>query len=467
MIKKGIKWLLLVFLLTAIATTIFWFIETKQSLDLTTIQQLQEKPVRELWQNAQTRFFEQAQHFKKDFQQGFESTEQAEGVQESALDHAVKHADPNYICPMHPQISQKEKGSCPICGMDLVKKEPEKKQTASSKTQSKDEGLPVINIDSTTAQNMGIRTYRVKRQALKQTIEAVGYIARNEDNMQHIHARSSGWIEVFNVRALGDQVKKGDLLLEYYSPELFAAQKDFIISLDNNGLIAESSHQRLVIAASNKLILLGVPESLIEQIRTTRQAVQRIPIYAPQSGTVTNLSVREGMYITPSTELYTITDLSSVWLLVDVFAHQISDIKQNAKATVQLDGYEKTISATVDYIYPEISLPNRTLQVRLQLDNPQARLKPNLFAKVQIEGERYEGLIIPSEALIPMHAENRVVKRLKDGRYQPVAVETGIEVDQQILVRKGLKVGDEIIVSGQFLIDSESNLQSSFRRMSE
>ncbi|HHC74201.1 MAG TPA: efflux RND transporter periplasmic adaptor subunit, partial [Thiothrix sp.] len=389
-----------------------------------------------------------------------------QAVKETALDHAAKHADPNYICPMHPQISQKEKGSCPICGMDLVKKAPEKTPAAGSKPSSKDEGLPDIKIDPTTAQNMGIRTHRVKRQSLTQTIEAVGYIAWNEDKMQHIHARSNGWIEVFNVRAVGDQVKQGDLLLEYYSPELFAAQKDFILSLDNNGLISESSHQRLMLAASNKLILLGVPERLIEQIRTTRQAVQRIPIYAPQNGTVTKLSVREGMYITPSTELYTITDLSSVWLLVDIFAHQVSDIQQNAKATVQLDGYEKAIAATVDYIYPEISLPNRTLQVRLQLDNPQARLKPNMFANVQIEGKRYEGLTIPSEALIPMHAENRVVKRLKEGRYQPVAVETGIEVDQQILVRKGLKAGDEIIVSGQFLIDSESNLQASFRRMS-
>jgi Cu(I)/Ag(I) efflux system membrane fusion protein len=391
------------------------------------------------------------------------STPEAEAKPETALEHALKHADPNYVCPMHPQISQKEPGNCPICGMDLVLK-------ASSATDiSKDtDTYPEISIDPTTAQNMGIRTYKVKTDSYAKTIKTVGNITYNEDKVQHIHARSSGWVEILKVRAEGDAVNKGDLLFEYYSPELLAAQKDFLLTLKSGQLMSDKSRQSLINTARNKLSLLGVPAASIKRIQNTGDTINRIPVYATQSGVVSKMNIQDGMYITPEMELFTITDLSTVWLLADVFEHEITHIKQGAVADIQIDALGKqTITGNIDYIYPELAPQTRTLQVRITLNNESRQLKPNMFATVTLQGEHRQGLFIPSEALIPTSQETRVVRLDKENNYQPIAVKTGLQVEGMTEVLDGLQADDEIIISGQFLIDSESNLQASFRRMTK
>ena len=181
-----------------------------------------------------------------------------------------------------------------------------------------------------------------------------------------------------------------------------------------------------------------------------------------------NMAIRDGMYVTPSNELYTIADLSRIWVLVDVFEDQMQWVKKGNNATIQVQGMPgKKWQGKVDYIYPELNRITRTLTIRLVFDNPDLQLRPNMFADVQISTEGYSVLSAPSNALIYYQDSVRVVKLDEEGVYQPVEVEIGKQSEGFVEITSGLKVGDQVVESGQFLIDSESNLQASFRRMAE
>ncbi|MDY6992855.1 MAG: efflux RND transporter periplasmic adaptor subunit, partial [Pseudomonadota bacterium] len=201
-------------------------------------------------------------------------------TEESAIEHAEKHLDPTYVCPMHPQIVRDEPGSCPICGMDLVKKQPENKQTA--------EQHPSVTLSAGTIQNMGVRTQKVQRGALSRIIQTVGYVTYDENKIAHLHPRSKGWVEKLKVRAEGDVVQADQVLLEMYSPEIFAAQEEFLVSLrvGNSKLLGENVTAINTIARQ-KLRLLAVPEAVINTLIDTGQAVGRIPLLAPQAGIIT------------------------------------------------------------------------------------------------------------------------------------------------------------------------------------
>lgn len=376
----------------------------------------------------------------------------ADARDDSAAEHARKHADPTYICPMHPQIVKNEPGSCPICGMDLVKK----------KVSSAKQGNPVVKVSSAVIQNMGVRTQPARLDTLRSRINTVGRVVYDETRLTHVHPRASGWMEKLYFRAEGDPVKKGQLLGEIYSPEILSAQVDFLIALNQpSGLRTEK--------ARNGLRLLGVPENTIKQIAKEHETRNTVPVYAPSSGVMTLLTARDGMYIKPEMEIFTIADLTRVWVLVDVFEHQISRIEPGLSARIRVPAYPgRSWEGTVDYIYPELNLQTRTLRVRLAFDNPDKLLKANMFAEVEILGEpREHVLVIPSAALIETGERTSVVTSLGDGRFQPLDVVTGIESNGWVEILSGLNNGAEVVISGQFLIDSESSLQASFLRMSE
>ena len=427
---------------------------------------------------------------------------------ETALEHAKKHTDPNYVCPMHPQIVKGEPGNCPICGMDLVKKETptENKPEKSNKKEKKllywvapmdpnfrrdkpgkspmgmdlvpvyDEGnsassndkYPAITVKHSIAQSMGIRTTTVQKEALSRKIKTVGFMSYNEDKLQHVHVRTEGWVENVMVKSQGDYVKKGSILFDYYSPELLAAQEDYLIALKGIALYSEAGQARLIESAKKRMRLIGVPESIIKTITKTKKSIKNVPVYAPTSGTITRLEVRKGANIVPATELYSIEDLDSIWVIVDVFEHQLSWVKVGNPATILVEALgDKEWTGRVDYIYPELAPMTRTLRVRLVFDNPKGRFKPNMFANVTIQGTVHDSLVVPNEAIILAEGGKRVVKVTGENEYQPVTIRTGIKSGGKTEVLEGLKAGDKIVVSSQFLLDSESNLQASFRRLSE
>ncbi|MGB5735800.1 MAG: efflux RND transporter periplasmic adaptor subunit [Thiohalocapsa sp.] len=386
----------------------------------------------------------------------------ADAAQDTALAHAVKHLDPKYVCPMHPQIVKDEPGSCPICGMDLVEKllDP---MTGKH---------PQVSLTAAVVQTLGVRTARVERGTLWKYISTVGRIAYDEERLAHVHPRADGWIETLSLRAEGEPVKRGQRLAELYAPDILSAQVDFLLSRGGGGA-RQGQAQRGISAdkARNILRLLDVPDDVIREIEQTGEPRNRIPVRAPIDGIVTHMTARDGMYVTKASQMFTIADLSQVWVMVDIFEHQIDWLATGLSAEMTVPARPgKTWEGKVDYLYPELDPQTRTLKVRLVFDNPELVLKPNMFANVIIYGgPKREVLKIPAEALIVTGERESVVTLLAadDGehRFQPVDVVTGMQRRGEVEILSGLDEGDEIVVSGQFLIDSESSLRASFMRM--
>ncbi len=380
----------------------------------------------------------------------------ADALDDSAMEHAAKHLDSKYVCPMHPQIVKDEPGSCPICGMDLVEKmmDPEAGKH------------PAVALSGAVVQNMGVRTARVERGTLWKYVRTLGRVEYDETRLAHVHPRAEGWIEGLSLRAEGEPVRKGQELAQLYAPEILSAQVDFLLALEprQRGVAGVKKDK-----ARNLLRLLDVPDEIIRDIGRSRETRNQIPILAPIEGVVTQMMARDGMFVSKGTEMFTIADLSQVWVLVEVFEHQIAWLKPGLNAEIEVPAYPgEKWEGRVDYVYPDLDPKTRTLRVRLVFPNPDLLLKPNMFAEVVIYGGPREGVLkIPSEALIVTGERESVVTALGEGRFQPVDVVTGMQRGGEVEIRSGLNEGDEVVVSGQFLIDSESSLQASFMRMSE
>ncbi len=413
---------------------------------------------------------------------------------ETAMQHAEKHLDPSYVCPMHGNIIKNEPGSCPICGMDLVEQVAEPESTNRQSSEKKilywvapmdanyrrdkpgqspmgmdlvpvyaesEEVVPnVVKINSAVQQNIGVKTIKVSRGDLWRKIKTVGYVDYDDNLISHIHIRTEGWIEKLQVRAVGDRVKKDQLLMTIYSPELIRAQQDFIRVLSHDG-------QSLSYAAERNLIALGMSQRQLKVLRKTKKVTQTINIYAQQNGVIKRLSVRDGMYVTPSNELMSIVDLSSVWIQTNVFESQSSWIKEGQEMQAVLTAYpQQQWQGKVDYIYPDLDPITRSLKVRLQVANKDFKLKKEMYAEVFINaGQIKNALIIPKQAVIRDGQDERVIVSLGQGSFRAQQIKTDVEIDDQIVVLSGLKEADEIVTSAQFLIDSEASLKASFARM--
>lgn len=316
-----------------------------------------------------------------------------------------------------------------------------------------------VSISPLVVNNLGIRTATVKRGKLSRKIETVGYVEPNEKNVSHIHSYD-GWIKKLTVKTVGEIVQKDQLLMQFYSPDLVNAQEQYLIALDNK-------NKRLEDAASYKLQVLNISTSQIEKIKATGHALPLIDIFSPQSGIVAKLNVREGMYVTRETEIMSLVDLSSVWIIAQVFEQQATWIAAEQKAEMSLPAFPgKVWQGQVEYIYPELDPLTRTLKVRFHFDNPEFLLKPNMYVNVTLFSASKENvLIIPSEALIRKDHSNHIVVALKDGMFQVKKISTGMETNDQIEVLSGLEDGDMIVTSGEFLIDSEANLKTNIERV--
>lgn len=374
---------------------------------------------------------------------------------ESALEHAVRHLDPKYICPMHPRIVRDEPGTCPICGMDLVAKRlaPEVSR------------YPQVVLSGAVIRNMGVRTAAVTHGTLWKEVRTLGRVEYDETRLAHIHPRAEGWIEELSLRAEGEPVRRGQELAQLYAPDILSAQVDFLLAIDPR---SRGGPGVKVDKARNLLRLLDVPEPIIRELERTRRTRNRVPILAPIAGIVTRMLARDGMYVRKDTEMFTIADLSRVWVLVDVFEHQIAWLRPGLKAEIGVPAYAgRQWEGVVDYLYPDLDPETRTLRVRLVFPNPDLLLRPNMFAEVVIHGGPKENVLrIPSEALIVTGERESVVLALGEGRFRPVDVVTGMHRGGEVEILSGLDQGDEVVVSGQFLIDSESSLQASFIRLS-
>jgi Cu(I)/Ag(I) efflux system membrane fusion protein len=354
-----------------------------------------------------------------------------------------------WVAPMDANYRRDEPGKSPM-GMDLV-----------PVYADEIDGQPgVVAIDATIVNNLGVRTAKAQRGELSQRIETVGYVAYDEDTVQHVHTRVDGWIEKLATKATGDAVEKGQLLFELYSPTLVNAQEEYLIAL-------RSANKLLLKASKERLAALGVTGSEIARLDKERTVRQRVRVYAKADGVIAHLGVREGIYVTPATEIMSVAELDRVWVLAEVFERQAAWVKTGQSAMVELDYLPGEMwHGSVDYVYPELDPKTRTLKVRLRFDNAAESLRPNMFARVAIQGEGFGEVVhVPREALIRGGSVNRVVVALGEGRFRAQPVEVGIESGDRVAIRKGISVGDLVVVSGQFLIDSESNIEAALKRM--
>lgn len=351
--------------------------------------------------------------------------------------------------PMDPNYRRDKPGKSPM-GMDLVPVYADDVQ----------EDPGVVRIQPRVVANLGVRTGEVVAGPLPRRIETVGYVSFDEETVEQITTRAEGWIERLAVKAAGERVKRGQLLFELYSPTLVNAQQEYLAALASGNAV-------LLKASRDRLAALGVTPSQIDVLDKNRKVSRRVQVFAESDGFVATLGVREGVYVTPSTMVMSLSDLDTVWVMAEVFERQSAWVREGQTAEVRLDYLpDRHWGGEVDYVYPELDAKTRTLQVRLRFDNIDEVLRPNMFARVTILGQDTGSVThIPREALIRGGAADRVVLALEDGRYRSVAVDAGIESGDRIEIRAGLVPGQRVVVSGQFLIDSESNIEAELRRI--
>jgi Cu(I)/Ag(I) efflux system membrane fusion protein len=356
-----------------------------------------------------------------------------------------------WVAPMDPDYRRDKPGKSPM-GMDLV-----------AVYADEADGQPgVVSIDPIIINNLGVRTARAQRGPLSRHIDTVGYVSYDEDTVQHVHTRVDGWIEKLATKASGDPVTKGQLLFELYSPTLVSAQEEYLMALRSNNKL-------LLSASRDRLSALGVNAAEIARLDKERTVRQRVPVTAEADGVITHLGVQEGIFVTPATKIMSVANIDKIWVIAEVFERQSGWVKAGQHATVELDYLPgDTWRGVVDYVYPELDPKSRTLKVRLRFENASTELRPNMFARVSIEGDAFANVVhVPREAVIRGAAVNRVVVALGGGRFRSQPVVIGIESGDRVAIRRGLSENDEVVVSGQFLIDSESNIGAALERMND
>jgi len=326
-----------------------------------------------------------------------------------------------------------------------------------------DEGS--VTISPRVQQNLGVRTAEVTAGTLAAAVEAVGTVAFNERDQAVVQARSNGFVEKLHVRAPLDPVRKDQPLAELYVPEWVAAQEEYLSVRRMTGTRLEA----LVDGARQRMRLVGMTEEQIRLVETTGKIHSRLTVSAPISGVVAELGAREGMAVMAGATLFRINGLDTVWVNAEVREAQASEVRPGnlvEARTSALPG--ATFKGRVNAILPEVNPVTRTLKARVELANPNGKLVPGMFATVNFApAARKEALLVPTEAVIRTGNRSVVIVAQGDGKFAPVDVEIGMESEGRTEIRKGLEAGQKIVVSGQFLIDSEASLRGTATRMSD
>lgn len=318
----------------------------------------------------------------------------------------------------------------------------------------------VVSIDPAIVQNLGVRTEPVTRGKLWRRIDTVGTLAYDENRITHIHVRAEGWVEKLNTHFVGESVRAGDVLFEVYSPVLTNAQAELLQAL-------KVGQKDLINASRERMELLGIDKQEIRDLERSRQVQTRIQVRAPQDGVVTELNARHGMYVKPDMQVMTLSDLSSMWLQADVHERQSAWVAVGQPAEMRLSAYPgEVFEGEIDFVYPSLDPKTRTLRARVRFDNPNERLKPDMLADVRIFAGPKQGVLsIPTQALIRDGRTDRVIVAEGEGKFRAVNVVAGMESGEWTEISEGLTEGEQVVVSGQFLIDSEANIRASVMRM--
>ncbi|WP_415882057.1 efflux RND transporter periplasmic adaptor subunit [Neptuniibacter sp. QD34_54] len=371
---------------------------------------------------------------------------------DSADSSAPANDQPLYwVAPMDPNYKRDKPGLSPM-GMDLVPVYEEDLAGGDSPG--------TISISPEVENNLSVRTEAVLFSPLQAQLKTVGYVGVDQERVSDIHSRISGWVEQVKVSVKGEYVEKGSLLYEVYSPELVNAQEEYLAAL-------RSGNRFLRKASESKLVALGVSKTVLSTLNKQRQPLQKLPVYAPVSGYIDQISLRKGTYIKPNSRLLTIAPLDQVWVTAELFERQGSAVQKGDVAEMTLAFMPGEIwRGQVDYVYPTVNQKTRTLNVRLRFDNPDLLLKPDMFAQISIQSAPTKPMLNVSDtAVIKTGDQDRIVLALGEGKYKSVEVKTGPSMAGRTAIIQGLFPEDRVVTSAQFMLDSESSISSDFLRL--
>ncbi len=336
-----------------------------------------------------------------------------------------------------------------------------------------------VQIDPVTVQNIGVRTAPVESRALSRIVQAVGRVGYDEERVTRLHPKTEGWIQKLFVDKTGDQVTRDTVLLSIYSPKLVISQQEFLVALTNlesldalEGTPYEDIRRSaldMVKTSRQRLRLLDVPEHQIRELEQSRKIKQDLHIHSPFDGVVLRIGAREGQHVTARTQLYLLADLSKVWVYVDIYEHELPWVRIGDEAEMRLAGIPgRVFRGQVAYIYPFAASKTRTIKVRLEFDNPDLALKPEMFAEVSIHASRrVDAVVIPSQAVVRSGAREQVFVVRGPGKFAPREVRLGVTSNGFTQVLEGVSPGEEVVTSALFLIDSESKLREATAKMRE
>lgn len=398
-----------------------------------------------------------------------------------------------YTCSMHPHIIRDEPGVCPICGMDLTPfhdhsdDESAKPGMSTSENQSgvasqkkeengageSEKNNPlVIRVASNQIQKMGVVTEIARKKIIAREIRSVAHVDYNESAEVMINSRVDGWVEKLYARYTGQRVRKGEAIAAIYSPELVSTQEEYL-QLYQRARTVESDEAkqeiaRLREAARNRLLFWNITPAQIKNIETTGKAQRLLTIYSPYSGVVVDKKVTEGAYVKAGTDLFKVVDLSTVWAYVHIPEKNIPFVSENMPATMeitQLPG--RTFKGVVSFVFPFMDAESRNLKIRLSFANPGFELKPGMYATIVLNKTlANEQLVIPSSAVIRTGTREVVFVYHGNGAFEAREVQTGVaDGEEGVQILKGVAANEAVVVSGQFLLDSESRLQEVVRKM--
>jgi RND family efflux transporter MFP subunit len=374
-----------------------------------------------------------------------------------------------YVDPMHPAYKSDKPGTAPDCGMDLVPVYDEGEQAATSV-----EGLATVRISAEKQQLIGVRTDTVQYQEVERVIRAVGQVTYAEPKQAYVTTKFEGYIEDLFVDYTGKLVTKGQPLFSVYSPELVSTQEEYLLALRTQKQLStsvvdntSSGANTLLESAKRRLLLWDITEKEIQELERTGKPTKALTIHSPIRGYVIEKMTVRGMKVMPGMNLYQIADLSTVWVLADLYEFEIPFIKVGQEAKVTLTSYPGAIfKGRVTYVYPYLTPDTRTVKVRLELANPEEKLKPQMYANVDLKVNLGRQLVIPADAVLDSGVRQVAFVDLGDGRFEPRVLQLGAMADDRYIVLDGLKAGERIVTSANFLIDSESKLKAALTQMS-